>query len=1069
MVKVTVKTLNSACHEFDLEEGSTVEQLKALIQEKVDIEPARQRLIFLGKVLQNDKLLSEYNVEGKVIHLVESQVPRSRGDGAESSGASAATTAPADDTLHQATINITNPAGTGPEQIGQQMIEQILSSLGVDATQANIHRTALNDGQTLQMSIAIPQRDDQFQVHIVNETTGARRASLPSNTASTGTTTSTTTATTTAGATAPGAPPATAGAPALAPATGGAGHATGAPGTAPAGAAPAGAAPRARGRGAPGLDSILNNLRAVRESMRHIPCTSNNDLINNVLQAPCIRAPYTRGPGLGEEGATQEQVDQRATSRESLETYSHILIDLADIQLEMVRYMNQYARLLHHDPPLDGPGLVHAENLANRMATSFHSLAHAYHLLSDFGISFSQPPPRRLWMAQVQLTGASVVVQNTQNNIRHQINLVRGLAPAGVTGPTARFAATRAHIPATGTFPAPGMVPGAVPRPVPGAVPRAPPGAPGARPAAAAPGARPGAAPARPPPGLPAGAIPNMQNMFANIAAAQEIAGEVAGAAGAMNAMRPSLPCNSRHRLYQERCTSLNCPQRGTRPPGGHAHGHGHSHAHGGHGHSHTHATANGGFPPTRPTPPPPAAPVVPAQLGNLATVLNMMNTTSGTDDTANQAAQAQALQNFLMNVLLNPQAQSQPIAAHWSHIRALLEVLMPDSSFTCPENSEIGAFFSIIGHQFNITQLTDFSRGNNALFDQVYQPLRAHYLSSLFNNASPTEAQVDTAVDNILRDERDMIIQLHDSSNGDSELNQEETVIRIFGELFRTVFKDLMRRDNPSGFGESFSTAVQRSLALYMAFSRRNNVGRSGLDQQIMAILESQAFIQNLPTVTEEEVERYLVRVEEEEEEEDQMSADEYVDAEENGFHKEEEEERKRRESITYLLDDDNFMDDASVDSERVLNNDELDDLELEPVVRTPAPAARGRGAAAGPVVDVAVVPDEWKSVIEGDQEKLRTASYPPLSDGYLDWIPAKRRRVVNKTKRSTKPAQVLDELVQRSVPTGSEIKTEEHPEVGTLFRSQLREDLAKRLRDNSDLDENRYPAAAKIKKSNT
>ena len=32
---------------------------------------------------------------------------------------------------------------------------------------------------------------------------------------------------------------------------------------------------------------------------------------------------------------------------------------------------------------------------------------------------------------------------------------------------------------------------------------------------------------------------------------------------------------------------------------------------------------------------------------------------------------------------------------------------------------------------------------------------------------------------------------------------------------------------------------------------------------------------------------------------------------------------------------------------------------------------------------------------------EKLRTASYPPLSDGYLDWIPAKRRRVVSKTKR--------------------------------------------------------------------
>ena len=38
---------------------------------------------------------------------------------------------------------------------------------------------------------------------------------------------------------------------------------------------------------------------------------------------------------------------------------------------------------------------------------------------------------------------------------------------------------------------------------------------------------------------------------------------------------------------------------------------------------------------------------------------------------------------------------------------------------------------------------------------------------------------------------------------------------------------------------------------------------------------------------------------------------------------------------------------------------------------------------------------------MVEGDVEKLRTASYPPLSDGYLDWIPAKRRRVVSKTKR--------------------------------------------------------------------
>ena len=54
----------------------------------------------------------------------------------------------------------------------------------------------------------------------------------------------------------------------------------------------------------------------------------------------------------------------------------------------------------------------------------------------------------------------------------------------------------------------------------------------------------------------------------------------------------------------------------------------------------------------------------------------------------------------------------------------------------------------------------------------------------------------------------------------------------------------------------------------------------------------------------------------------------------------------------INVTQDDDNFMDDESVQSDRVQNNDELDDLELEPVVRTPARAAasaRGAGRGAG------------------------------------------------------------------------------------------------------------------------
>lgn len=47
-MKFTVKTINSLQHEFEVHDDETVENLKIMIQEKTNIDPARQRLIFLG-------------------------------------------------------------------------------------------------------------------------------------------------------------------------------------------------------------------------------------------------------------------------------------------------------------------------------------------------------------------------------------------------------------------------------------------------------------------------------------------------------------------------------------------------------------------------------------------------------------------------------------------------------------------------------------------------------------------------------------------------------------------------------------------------------------------------------------------------------------------------------------------------------------------------------------------------------------------------------------------------------------------------------------------------------------
>ena len=68
MWSITVKTLDSQNHQFDnVEEDKTVKEFKERISETVGIAADRQRLIFCGRVLQDDKKLSEYQVRKNYI------------------------------------------------------------------------------------------------------------------------------------------------------------------------------------------------------------------------------------------------------------------------------------------------------------------------------------------------------------------------------------------------------------------------------------------------------------------------------------------------------------------------------------------------------------------------------------------------------------------------------------------------------------------------------------------------------------------------------------------------------------------------------------------------------------------------------------------------------------------------------------------------------------------------------------------------------------------------------------------------------------------------------------------
>ncbi|KAJ8301003.1 hypothetical protein KUTeg_022522 [Tegillarca granosa] len=151
MMDVTVKTLDGQNRSYSVPENITVKQFKEKIASSINISVETQRLIFQGRVMQDDKALKDYNVHGNVIHVVQGPPPSARRSNLPNSSTGTPRGTPGAggrDAIGVVGGSFTLPSDImDPNQV-QDIVQQALSGMGDIGRGARVSTRASNPNQS---------------------------------------------------------------------------------------------------------------------------------------------------------------------------------------------------------------------------------------------------------------------------------------------------------------------------------------------------------------------------------------------------------------------------------------------------------------------------------------------------------------------------------------------------------------------------------------------------------------------------------------------------------------------------------------------------------------------------------------------------------------------------------------------------------------------------------------------------------------------------------------------------------------------------------------------------------